>query len=304
MDDGKPDLTGHVYILTSPMTPYVKIGGTDYAPLKRIREINAAEPYKRLGPWSLADFRQVSDWRSVEASLHYAFRSRLVEDIEGQKELFQVPLQEASKQLSEIDPALVLRKPKVDRMFQDEDFSAYILRLFRFADLMHWLDIQGAWTFVLFPSTMGGRYFTLNIGPHEVAFSRLAKRGADPIHMLLVDRLVLDSEDVQRWMKERRGEIAEDAYDRALPRATSVFFRGSFEIAMEFLALEGVRRALIAYWSEALIGLRERNVTSVFARHHNWNAVAEIRTRLAVSQGPEAARVSRRGSLHGGSDIR
>jgi len=40
--------------------------------------------------------------------------------------------------------------------------------------------------------------------------------------------------------------------------------------------LDGVRRALLAYWSEALTGLRERGSLSLYARHHNYNAVAKI----------------------------
>ena len=90
---------GYVYILTSPNTEYIKIGGTDYPPLKRIREINSIEPYQSLGPWTLADFRQVSDWRSVEYFLHYAFRSKLNKKVEQQKELFKVSPQEVSKYL-------------------------------------------------------------------------------------------------------------------------------------------------------------------------------------------------------------
>jgi hypothetical protein len=57
---------GYVYILTSPNSDCITIGGTDYPPLKRIKEINLSEPYKSLGPWSLADFPQVSDWKNVE----------------------------------------------------------------------------------------------------------------------------------------------------------------------------------------------------------------------------------------------
>lgn len=45
------------------------------------------------------------------------------------------------------------------------------------------------------------------------------------------------------------------------------------------MKLEGVRRALIAYWSEALIELKERNALSINAKHHNWNAVAELNLR-------------------------
>ena len=67
--------SGYVYILTSPNTECVKIGGTDYPPLKRIKEINSSEPYKSLGPWSLADFRQVKNWKEIEYNLHYTLKS-------------------------------------------------------------------------------------------------------------------------------------------------------------------------------------------------------------------------------------
>jgi hypothetical protein len=46
------------------------------------------------------------------------------------------------------------------------------------------------------------------------------------------------------------------------------------------MRLDGVRRALIAYWNEALIGLKERRSQSIFAKHHNWNAIAEIHNRI------------------------
>ena len=96
---------GFVYVLVSPKTKFIKIGGTDYPPLKRIKEINLSEPYKSLGPWTLGDFRQVRDWRKVEYNLHYMFRSRLVENILCQKELFEVSLQEVSLKLNEINPS-------------------------------------------------------------------------------------------------------------------------------------------------------------------------------------------------------
>jgi len=65
-------------VLVSPINEYVKIGGTDYMPIKRIKEINASDPYKSLGPRSIHDFRQVTNWRKVEYSLHYIFRSKPV----------------------------------------------------------------------------------------------------------------------------------------------------------------------------------------------------------------------------------
>jgi hypothetical protein len=259
---------GYVYILTSPKTEYIKIGGTDYPPLKRIKEINSTEPYKSLGPWSLADFRQVKNWRSIESNLHYIFRSKLNTSIKQQKELFSVSYQEVSIVLDSIKPEKIINKPKIDRMFQDQYFLSYIINLFKFTGLSHWLDSQGAWTFVLFPSTNGGRYFTINIGGHEVAFSTLSKKGRPQINMILVDRLIFDFEKVIYWVNQHGGEIDASHYATALPRATSIIFEGTFESLSEFLTLEGVRRALIAYWNEALITMKEKNVLTL-QRHLN-----------------------------------
>ncbi len=280
MDEGKGKKVGYVYVLTSNQTDLIKIGGTDYPPLKRIREINSTAPYKNLGPWTLADFRQVTDWRATEYALHYTFRSKLNRDVAGQRELFSLSQQAASEQLQKIDPILILGKPKVDRLFQDEIFAEFILKLFSFTGLTHWLDQQGAWTFVLFPATNGGRYFTINIGPHEVAFSTLPKKTAPAVHMILMDKLILDFEEVGHWLQNHAGSVSENSYASALPRSAIVHFEGSFNDVIEFLQLAGVRRALIAYWSEALIELKERNSLSTFSRFHNWNAVAEIQSRL------------------------
>lgn len=62
--------SGFIYILISNNCDSIKIGGSDYPPLKRVKQINATEPYKALGKWHLADFREVKDWRSVEYHLH------------------------------------------------------------------------------------------------------------------------------------------------------------------------------------------------------------------------------------------
>lgn len=179
-----------------------------------------------------------------------------------------------------IDPSLIIKKPKIDRMFQNYEFVNYLVSLFKFTGIMNWLDIQGAWTFVLFPSTNGGRYYTLNIGPHEVAFSTLARKNQKSVHMLLMDRLIFDFSEVLEWVCENNGQITEDCYATALPRSTSIMFEGTFEKVNEFMNIDGVRRALIAYWNEALIRLKERNSQSIFAKHHNWNAIAEIHNRI------------------------
>jgi hypothetical protein len=268
--------SGYVYILTSPNTDCVKIGGTDYPPLKRIKEINSSEPYKSLGPWSLADFRQVKNWKEIEYNLHYTFRSKLDKTIENQKELFHVSVIEVSKLLNELDSDEIIKKPKIDRFFQDKELLDYITNLFIFTGLMNWINLQGAWTFVLFPGTSGGRYFTINIGPHEVAFSTLGNKNLSQWNMLLVDRLILDFSEVINWISKHDGKIEIEHYKTALPRSTSIMFPGNFNDVNDFLKLDGVRRALIAYWNEALTIMKEKNTMSVYSRFHNWNAIAKI----------------------------
>ncbi len=281
MEEERPTSAGgHVYILTSPKTDLIKIGGTAFPPLKRIREINGSTPYKELGPWSLSDFRQVTDWRKVEAHLHFACRSQSASDVAGANELFRASPQRVSALLGALDPAFIVKRPKIDRMFQDDEFTAFILRLFAFTGLLHWIDSQGAWTFTLFPSTAGGRYYTINIGRHEVAYSSLPRGAQDGLHAIVLDRLIYDFPNARDWVEARGGGFKDDPYASALPRSVTAHFKGGFAKAEQFLDLPGVRRALIAYWVEALIGINERGIESNFARYHNWNAVAEIRSRL------------------------
>jgi hypothetical protein len=267
---------GFVYVLVSPNTEYIKIGGTDYPPMKRIKEINTTEPYKSLGPWTLGDFRQVKDWRKVEYNLHYIFRSKKVDEITGQKELFLVNFHEVSARLNEINEEEIINKPKVDRMFQDEQFYNYLVKLFNLTGLLNFIDIQGAWTFVLFS---GRGYFTINIGQHEVAWSVMSKN-ALPYHSILMDKLILDFQNVKQWVKEHNGEILEDIYATALPRSVSIRFEGNMNTAQDFMKLDGVRRAIIAYWTESLLILKEKETASKYAKFHNYNAIAELNKRI------------------------
>lgn len=281
--------TGHVYALVSPKTELVKIGGTDFPPMKRIKELNSSARYRELGPWHLSDFREVTDWRKVEAFLQYTFRSLLDTEIIGAKELFQVAREIVSAKLNEIDPDQIITKPKIDRMFQDAGFSTFIMRLFSFTGLLNWIDIHGASTFVLFPGTGRGRYFTINICCHEVAFSTLPEAtSGKAIHAIVMDCLIYDFHDAIRWVNNHKGSVRDDPYLTGLPRWVEFFFEADFDAAASFLRLDGVRRALIAYWAEALIGLKESGVSSVFARFHNRNAIAEVRSRAIGAVLPPA----------------
>jgi hypothetical protein len=276
---------GHVYVLISPNCEYVKIGMTENPPAIRIRQINGSENYKWVGPWTLSDFREVYDCRAVELYLHSIFKARRVSDAGSADELFRVAPAEVRHHLEKLDPGLLVRHDVVDKMFIEKDFVLYLQRLFQFSGLNNYLNLQGAWTFSLFPSTSGGRYFTINIDRHEVAFTTLPRSSVRknprqiepaPLHALVVDRLIRDFSKVEEWIEQHNGEIIDDNYASALPRSTCLLFKSNFAEAEKVFALEGVRRALIAYWSEALIRMQERGALSLFARHHNYNAVAKL----------------------------
>lgn len=185
----------------------------------------------------MQDFRQVSDWRLVEYNLHYQFRSFLNKEIPHQKELFNIAWQTVSESLNQLDESLIVRKPKIDRMFQDNEFRGYLLDLFEWAGLRHWLDYQGAWSLALFPATNGGRYFTLNIGRHEVAYSTLPKKNKSSIHMILLDGLIFAYEEVQSFLKKHHGDFYETPYSSAMERSVCAIFEGDFNVASEFLGL-------------------------------------------------------------------
>lgn len=287
---------GFVYVLISANCEYLKIGLTEKPPLMRVREINQSDNYGATGPWELSDFRQVRNCRHVERLLHAKFELNHVRIDTGADELFRVSPAEARRALEQLEPTLLVRQDLVDRLFVDRDFALYLEKLFAFTGLPAWLSIQGAWTFSLYPGTSGGRYFTINIGTHEVAFTSLPRQTADtPEHCIVMDKLIYDFPEIVSWVKARQGGVNDDPYKMALPRAVSVSFYADFSEAEKFFALSGVRRAIIAYWSEALIRLRERGSMSLHARNHNYNAVAELTERLRRRDGYLYETVAARG---------
>ena len=50
-----------------------------------------------------------------------------------------------------------------DELFADLGVKLYLFKLLHLAGLSGNLDIQGAWTLSVLPSTAGGRWFTINI---------------------------------------------------------------------------------------------------------------------------------------------
>jgi hypothetical protein len=268
-------MQGFVYILVSPNSSYIKIGGTERPISERLRGINGSESYADHGPWELSDFLHVTDWRLVEGGLHRHFGGKKVRDIAGTRELFSVPPHEARTRLRLTDRALRVGHEKTEQIFRNRDVPLYLFKLFQLSGLYGSLDVQGAWTLSLLPKTAGGRWFTLNIGTHEVAFSTFKPIDGKFEHYLVLDRLILDYPETIIWIGKHDGEVQEAPY-AAADRAILISFREDFANAERMFYLPGVRRALIAYWAEALADLRERNTKSVYSRYHSYDAVSEL----------------------------
>lgn len=266
---------GFVYILVSPNSSYIKIGGTERPISERLRGINGTTSYGDHGPWELSDFLHVTDWRLVEGTLHKHFKKRQVQDVPGTQELFSLPPHEARERLRLTDTELRVDYEKTEKIFNSRDVRLFLFKLFQFAGLFGSLDIQGAWTLSVLPKTNGGRWFTLNIGPHEVAFSTQKAVDGKFTHHIVLDRLILEYPETIIWIGRHDGEVHAAGYVSA-ERAVLVSFRGDFADAERFFGLHGVRRALIAYWFEALADLRQRNAKSVYARYHSYDAVSQL----------------------------
>jgi hypothetical protein len=73
-----PMAQGFVYILVSPNSNYIKIGGTENPIRERLRQINGTASYAEHGPWELSDFLHVTDWHLVEGQLHRRFRQKQI----------------------------------------------------------------------------------------------------------------------------------------------------------------------------------------------------------------------------------
>src|SRR6202165_20283 len=266
---------GFVYILVSPNSNFIKIGGTERPISERLRGINGTQSYAGHGPWQLSDFLHVTDWRLVEGGLHRHFQERNVRDVPGTQELFSVPPYEARRQLRDTDATLRIDHERTEQLFTNRDVRLYLYKMFQLSGLYGSLDIQGAWTLSLLPKTKGGRWFTLNIGPHEVAFSTLKPIDGKFEHYLVLDRLILDYPETIIWIGKNDGEVHEATYVSA-DAAVIISLRQDFAHAERIFGLPGVRRALVAYWAEALADLRERKAKSVYARYHSYDAISEL----------------------------
>jgi hypothetical protein len=173
----------------------------------------------------------------IESALHRHFRDRNVQ-VEGTRELFSVAPREARERLRSISGPLRVDAERTDRLFHNPHFSLFLFRLFQLSGLYGNLDIQGSWTLSVLPQTNGGRWFTLNIGPHEVAFSTRTPIEEKFSHYIVLDRLILEYPETIMWLGRHGGDVREADYKTA-ERALTVRFDDDFAKAERFYALKG-----------------------------------------------------------------
>jgi hypothetical protein len=277
--EGSEQSKGYVYALTSDGSPYVKIGLTTDVPFRRLMSINTDPAYGPLGVWSLLDCRQVKDCRAIETRLHQNFSAARVRDAGTTRELFAISAADAREAFAAIPEADLLGAAPLSKLKLQCDLLRYLHSLLRGSGLENFFAAQGAWTFTLFPGTnRNTRFFTINIGTHEVAFSGQEKSGLIPYHSLVLDLSILNSTAAMEWLRNRPSDVVEarDRYKSALPNGVSIIFDGSLDDATEFLQIDGVRRALLAYWYDYLLDLIDRKKLSFHARFHNYTAVSEL----------------------------
>jgi hypothetical protein len=269
---------GFIYILTSQRCRSIKIGGTENPLLVRLAQINGDSTYASQGPWTILDFLRVRDWRHVERRLHRAFRPYQDVRIPSAREFFNV---EAARAAIELQATPRELRPGIDaaaKLLKSHETRRYLHRLLQPTGLYGQLDLQGAWTLTIqSTATKAIRppQYTINIGSHEVAFSRRTRSTTQFLHSLVVDPLLKDDGKAIDLILARNGYVGKVPYKGA-DRALHIQFTSSYAEAETVFGLPGVRRSLIAYWMDRLASLRERRTESTYARHHSYEAVGEL----------------------------
>jgi len=263
--------TGYIYALTSPKTTYVKIGLSERLPPLRLAEINAND-YGGFAPWSIHDFIHVKDVAKTETYLHRGLRDVLARDVPGTKELFRITPDQATKLFEDCPRDHFFGDVRLERLRHNIDFSQFLRALLHVSGLDLVMHLQGYWTLSLYPSTNGGRLFTINIGQHEVAFA-LDPRGRERVEFVLVtDKLAA---------RGIRASTFGALYSKLLYTSASARLRRtsmicSLQEAKLRLHDPVLRRGLVAYWMDHLIRISEEGRPSLHAKHHNSNAVRQV----------------------------
>lgn len=289
---------GFVYALQSDNCDFLKVGMTNVSPGKRLAEINSSKNYGPLGPWRQITSILVVDARTVELGLHRQFKDVQCTSHAGCVELFSVTPDAVRQEFANVPLSYKPDGINIEKLNVDQPFLKFLIRLFEVSGLENFMDQQEAWTFTLYPSTAGGRYFTLNIGKHEVAFSRpiRGKNGDEDSahHMIFVDELVARDASFLSYLRSKGGRITNsDPYASALPYGCSINFDGNFDDVLGIFDQPTLRRGLAAYWYDALLGLRDRGSRSFFARFHNHNAVTQIMDQLRQARAFEKRKIHR-----------
>ncbi|ABD56543.1 hypothetical protein Jann_3626 [Jannaschia sp. CCS1] len=221
---------------------------------------------------------------AAETFLHRSVRASHVSHMPPCRELFDLSPSEALELLSSLPTAQIRGYDKAARLQTDGELQDLLRSLLWTTGINNFLEQQGIWCLSMFPSTAGGRYYTMNIDRHEVAYASLPRAGAPSVFMFAVDPLISDYKPTRRWLRARAGRVAKGGYRSALERLQCVEFEGGLSDASEFLTLPGVRRALLAYWYDSLVTAIEAGRGSLHAKHHNLACIEELASNFALKR--------------------
>ena len=270
------DAKGFVYVLRSDRSQYVKIGRTTRSPQHRLREVNSQPGYVGAAPWTIVDWRQVDDCIAVEAAIHHLHARDRAVDCSPASELFSLAPEVARTSLVAVCEGHLIGSEPIGRLRLNPALQNWLRLLGRESGLDGFLDLQGLWSLSLFPSTAGGRYFTLNLDRHEVAYSAPIRGAGTDDHMLHVDELVWRDRTFRRWLRAHDGLALRGQYRSALPGSLTLHWTAPLESAGDVFDFSVVRRALLAYWMDRLLAMKQTATGSLHGKHHAYNAVSEL----------------------------
>ena len=267
---------GWVYVLGSETHPAHKIGLTTTSPAQRIKEINRDSIYGPYGPWYELDVRKVRNVNAVETSLHRLLNKKRSLRVPRAREVFEITRDEARAALFSIPEAEFTDSVPIQKLLIEPDFLDFLMALFRCSGLENFRDTQESWTFSLYPSTGGGRDFTLNIDRHEVAYAASTDDPKLQVFSIVVDSSIAASREFRRSVKHLCTDISNAPYQSNWGNAAVVGLVAPFDEAARLLVSSVFRRALVAYWYDALLRMRDQDTRSLHAKRHNYGAVSEV----------------------------
>ena len=93
---------------------------------------------------------------------------------------------------------------------------------------------------------------------------------------MVADELAGRYGGTRAWLRARGGRTHEPSYASAKEGAIVLSWTGPLDDAVGVLDQPGMRRALVAYWYDMLLPMRDQGRRSLHARRHDHNVVSQL----------------------------